>query len=139
MPFLSDQGVCLFRESILLDFETIASGKDGEKIQVQGTIPKDLECFQDHFPEFPILPGVLSVGLMKQVATRFLVEEKGWNQNQIRLKKIRQAKFTSFLQPGTKWNAELGFSETGERETLWNAKIFRDGKKVLISKFELIH
>jgi len=39
--------------------DTIIALEPGLTIQCQRTWPEDLELFEDHFPEFPVVPGVL--------------------------------------------------------------------------------
>ena len=46
--------------------------KKGEGIAAQGTVPQSAEFFQDHFPDFPVLPGVLMLEILKQTAETYL-------------------------------------------------------------------
>jgi len=46
--------------------DKIVELETGKNIHCQYTWPEDLEIFQDHFPEFPVVPGVLLTEMIGQ-------------------------------------------------------------------------
>ena len=46
--------------------DKIVNLEAGKNIHCQYTWPKNLEIFQDHFPGFPVVPGVLLTEMMGQ-------------------------------------------------------------------------
>ena len=111
--------------------------KPGEGITTAGSIPEDGEFFKDHFPDFPILPGVLAVELLKQSAECYLnggVLEPGRRQL---LKQVRDVKFCSYLKPGAEWEAELTLTHEEAGESNWRAKLFHAGRLACSARFIL--
>jgi len=71
----------------------------GREIVAQRRIAPDEEYFQDHFPGFPVVPGVLLTEMMAQAAGKCLYAE-----NRARgipmLAKITSASFRDWARPG---------------------------------------
>ncbi len=55
------------------------------------------EYLADHFPSFPVLPGVLMVETMVQAARRLLADR---GETRLVLGEIKGLKFGSFVRPG---------------------------------------
>ena len=81
--------------------------KDGEGIAACGRIPEDSEFFKDHFPGFPVLPGVLALEMFKQTAERYLESLAGNVEQHYFLKQIRATRFSKYLRPGDEWESRL--------------------------------
>jgi 3-hydroxyacyl-[acyl-carrier-protein] dehydratase len=66
------------------------------------------EYLQDHFPEFPVLPGVLMLEAMVQ-AGRLLVERRsgGPGQRPLVLGGVRAVKYGRFVRPGDALRIEV--------------------------------
>ena len=71
----------------------------GKSIRAHKTLPPEEELFKDHFPGFPVVPGVLLTEMMAQAASKCL-----WMENQDRgrpmLIKINSANFRDWVKPG---------------------------------------
>lgn len=63
------------------------------------------EYLQDHFPSFPVLPGVLMVESLVQAARRLLTARAG-NQRLV-LGGVRALKYGSFVRPGESLRVEV--------------------------------
>lgn len=98
------------------------------KVEAQGRVPENLELFQDHFPEFPVLPGVLILDIFKKIAdsSEFCFNTSSSEKKQLR--QVRRVKFTAFLKPGAAWETFLERSETDEDIT-WKARLVHDGQR----------
>lgn len=58
------------------------------------------EYLADHFPGFPVLPGVLMLEAMVQAGAWLIRESEGFAPSTILLKEARALKFNSFVSPG---------------------------------------
>jgi 3-hydroxyacyl-[acyl-carrier-protein] dehydratase len=58
------------------------------------------EYLQDHFPGFPVIPGVLMLEAMVQTSAWLMRRRTGFQYSTILLKEAKALKFNSFLQPG---------------------------------------
>ena len=98
----------------------------GEGVTAKGKIPKDAEFFQDHFPKFPVLPGVLAIEILKRAAEAFLDSKKP-NQSWA-LKEIKDVKFSAYLKPGDTWEARVELLEEGDHQVRLRGKLFHESR-----------
>jgi 3-hydroxyacyl-[acyl-carrier-protein] dehydratase len=82
---------------ILLD--RIISLDPGRSIHAVKTMPADEELFLDHFPGFPVVPGVLLVEMMAQAAGKCLHTADA-DRGMAMLGKINSATFRDWVRPG---------------------------------------
>ena len=120
-----------------LSIEKVLWVKDGEGITACGRIPEDSEFFQDHFPGFPVLPGVLALEMLKQTAERYLESIPGSEGRHYFLKQIRATRFTKYLRPGDEWESRLVLTQTVGEETSWDAKLYFKGEVAVSAKLTL--
>jgi 3-hydroxyacyl-[acyl-carrier-protein] dehydratase len=71
----------------------------GQSAVAEKTLPPDEELFLDHFPGFPVVPGVLLTEMMAQTAGKCLNVERGTRELAVLLE-IRSARFRSWVRPG---------------------------------------
>lgn len=58
------------------------------------------EYLADHFPGFPVLPGVLMLEALVQAGAWLIRESEGFRPSTVMLKQARALKFNSFVTPG---------------------------------------
>jgi 3-hydroxymyristoyl/3-hydroxydecanoyl-(acyl carrier protein) dehydratase len=63
-------------------------------------ILEDSPIFKGHFPEYPVVPGVCLMQIIKELAEKLL-------EKQITLKGVRGVKFLSVVKPGQCLNIEI--------------------------------
>src|SRR6187431_1332512 len=81
---------------ILVD--RILALEPGKSIRAEKTLAPDEELFRDHFPGFPVVPGVLLTEMMAQAAGKCLNAQRLPRGNAM-LVEIRNAKFRSWVRP----------------------------------------
>jgi 3-hydroxyacyl-[acyl-carrier-protein] dehydratase len=67
------------------------------------------EYLADHFPTFPVLPGVMMVETMVQAARQMLADR---GDPRLVLGEVRALKFGSFVRPGEALEVEVTVSKT---------------------------
>ena len=112
-----------------LGLEAANLAVEGQKIKAAGTLPKDAEFFKDHFPRFPILPGVLMLEVLKKAAENAL-------KKKLSIDAVKNVKFAAFLRPGDAWEAELELSG-GPAKWECRGKLFQSGKAAASALFSL--
>lgn len=65
------------------------------------------EYLQDHFPTFPVLPGVMMLECMVQASRRLLIESKGDSKSRHVLGMVRALKYGRFVKPGATLRIEI--------------------------------
>jgi 3-hydroxyacyl-[acyl-carrier-protein] dehydratase len=73
---------------------------DGGTIRVASTLPERSPVFEGHFPNFPILPGVLMLEAMNQAAG-YLLYRRFKRERFVFLGGVKRAKFRRMVKPGT--------------------------------------
>jgi 3-hydroxyacyl-[acyl-carrier-protein] dehydratase len=71
----------------------------GQRIKALKTVARDEDYFQDHFPGFPVVPGVLLTEMMAQAAGKCLQAED-YQRGLPILAKISEAGFRGWMRPG---------------------------------------
>jgi 3-hydroxyacyl-[acyl-carrier-protein] dehydratase len=70
----------------------------GVSIEAEKTLPASEELFRDHFPGFPVVPGVLLTEAMGQAAAK-CISSAGRQRGNPMLAEIRNSKFRSWVRP----------------------------------------
>lgn len=70
----------------------------GRRIRTSKTLSAGEELFRDHFPGFPVVPGVLLTEMMAQAAGKCLDAERS-HPGRAMLAQIRSASFRSWVRP----------------------------------------
>lgn len=71
----------------------------GDSIVAEKSLGAEEELFQDHFPGFPVVPGVLLTEMMAQAAGKCLNAQRQSRELAILLE-IRSSKFRQWVRPG---------------------------------------
>jgi 3-hydroxyacyl-[acyl-carrier-protein] dehydratase len=70
------------------------------------------EYLADHFPTFPVLPGVLMLEAVTQAATWLMHHRTRFGRSVAVLKEARNVKYGSFVAPGNILRVEVDFVKT---------------------------
>ena len=98
---------------------------------IKGRVPTEAEAdyFQDHFPKFPVLPGVLALEILRRAAEDFLGGR--W-----RISRLSRVRFSGYLRPGDEWEAQLHPVKENEREG-WKGVLTTNGRTAVQAQFFL--
>ena len=94
--------------------DRILSLTPGREVVAIRTIPPDEEYFQDHFPGFPVVPGVLLTEMMGQAAAKCLNAEQRPRGNAM-LARILSASFRQWVRPGVEVQLHATVESNEER------------------------
>jgi 3-hydroxyacyl-[acyl-carrier-protein] dehydratase len=73
----------------------------GKTVHAVKTLPPEEELFADHFPGFPVVPGVLLIEMMAQAAGKCLDAEET-DRGKAMLVQVRRATFRQWVKPGVR-------------------------------------
>ena len=119
-----------------LAVEHILWMKEGEGIAARGIVPEQAPFFQDHFPDFAVLPGVLSLELLKQTAECYLRSQTE-RDSQYAVRKVQGVKFSSFLRPGDPWESRLELVSASERQSEWTCRLLHQDRVAAVARLTL--
>ena len=80
--------------------DKITSIQPGKEISAQRTLHADEEYLLDHFPRFPVMPGVMMLEALHQAAIWLVRSGDNFQTPLVLLKETRGVKFGDFLAPG---------------------------------------
>ena len=69
------------------------------------TINEDF--LMDHFPEYPVMPGVLMIQTALEASEKWLEKKRGQSSLKLTLKEVKNVRFSSFLMPGDVLTVEV--------------------------------
>src|SRR3954467_15380150 len=72
------------------------------------------EYLADHFPTFPVLPGVMMLESLTQAAGRVMHRRTGFNKSFAVLKEARNVKYGNFVAPGNHLRVEVDYLKETE-------------------------
>jgi 3-hydroxyacyl-[acyl-carrier-protein] dehydratase len=122
---------------ILID--KIVSLDSGKEIKAVKSVSLAEEYLADHFPAFPVLPGVLLLEGLIESASWLVREAENFAHSMILLAEARNVKYKSFLAPGGRieYTVEAGTIE--ENVSSFTGIGVSDNERIVEAKFGLRH
>ncbi|MEN6492942.1 MAG: 3-hydroxyacyl-ACP dehydratase FabZ family protein [Thermoguttaceae bacterium] len=74
--------------------------KPGERITAVKTLSLAEEYLADHFPRFPVMPGVLMLEAMTQAGAWLVRASEDFQHSMVVLKEAKNVKYGQFVEPG---------------------------------------
>lgn len=117
--------------------DQIITYEPGKRLVATRTLRSDEEYLKDHFPRFPVMPGVMMLEALHQAAVWLIRKDDEFASPLVLLKEVRGAKFGDFLSPGETLNvtAEI-VKQSGELTTV-KASADKDGRVTVSARLIL--
>ena len=71
--------------------------------------------FQGHFPDLPVMPGVLQVEALAQTMAVYVAREEGFGDRMGLFASIEECRFKRIVQPGDRLTLEVTMEKLGRR------------------------
>ena len=95
------------------------------------------EYLADHFPTFPVLPGVLMLEALTQAAGWLLHTRSNFAKSMAVLKEARNVKYGQFVAPGNSLHVEVEFMKETENGATFKATGTVNGAVAVAARIEL--
>ena len=123
--------------------DRIVSLEPGKTITAIKNLSLAEEYLADHFPGFPVLPGVLMLEAMTQAAAWLIRTTEDFQHSMVVLKEARNVKYSKFVEPGqtltvtAEWLDGGEKRDQGEHEVRFKASGEVDGEQAVSARLTL--
>jgi len=98
-------------------------------IEVEANVPHASTIFEGHFPDYPLMPGVLLLETMAQASGWLIIGLTKFTRMPF-FAAVKEAKFRSFVTPGTALRVNAGIEHEGSGYMVTRAEIRNADKLV---------
>src|ERR1700676_4553137 len=95
------------------------------------------EYLADHFPTFPVMPGVLMLQTLVEAGAWLLRLTDDYRHSVIVLREARNVKYGSFMEPGRQMTVTVEVTERGEGSATLKGKGESEGQTTVSARLVL--
>lgn len=117
--------------------DRIVAIEPGNTIQAVKNLSLAEEYLADHFPGFPVMPGVLMVESLVQSGAWLMRHTENFEYSTILLKEARAVRFNNFVTPGKSLHVECSVHKRDERTYTFKASGTVDGASTISARITL--
>jgi 3-hydroxyacyl-[acyl-carrier-protein] dehydratase len=120
---------------VLID--RITEVKTGQSLVAVKNLSLAEEYLADHFPGFPVMPGVLMLEALTQAGAWLIRDLEDFAHSIVLLKQAKTIKYGSFVEPGRQLQLRVELVSNGEHETALKGVGTIDGQEMVKGRFVL--
>jgi 3-hydroxyacyl-[acyl-carrier-protein] dehydratase len=117
--------------------DRIEEVRPGQSLRAVKHLTLGEEYLADHFPSFPVMPGVLMLEALAEAGAWLLRVSDDFRHSVIVLREARGVKFGSFVEPGRRLALAVELTEQGEGTASFKGKGEVDGQAAVSARFTL--
>ena len=111
----------------------------GKQIKAVKNVSLSEEYLADHFPTFPVLPGVLLLEGLIESASWLVRKSENFTHSMILLEQARNVKYKSFLAPGAQIEYTIDAKTIEENVSSFTGIGVSQGQRIVEARFGLRH
>jgi len=111
----------------------------GKQIKAVKSVSLSEEYLADHFPTFPVLPGVLLLEGLIESASWLVRRTENFAHSMILLEQARNVKYKSFLAPGARIEYTVQARTIEENVSSFSGFGISEGERIVEARFGLRH
>jgi 3-hydroxyacyl-[acyl-carrier-protein] dehydratase len=119
----------------LIDQITVV--EPGQRIQVVKNLTLGEEYLADHFPSFPVMPGVLMLETLVEAGAWLLRLSEDFRHSMIVLREARNVKYGHFMEPGHQLVVMVEMTERNDRLASFKGKGEIEGNSSVSARITL--
>ncbi len=97
------------------------------------------EYLADHFPSFPVMPGVLMLQTLVEAGAWLLRLTDDFTHSMIVLREVKNIKYGSFMEPGKQMTVGVELVERGDGRATFKGKGEAEGQSAVSARLTLAH
>src|SRR5207249_11387744 len=109
----------------------------GQKLRGYKNLTLAEEYLADHFPSFPVMPGVLMLQTLVEAGAWLLRLTDDFRHSVIVLREAKNVKYGTFMQPGKQMNVEVELAEQNAATATFKGKGEVGGASTVSARFTL--
>jgi len=122
--------------------DRITDLQPGRELSAVKTLSLAEEYLADHFPDFPVLPGVLILEALTQAAAWLIRVSEDFRHSIVILKEAKRVRFGQFVEPGQTLHVKVEIVTQDERLTELKAEGRLDGRhsvnaRIIMERYNL--
>jgi len=122
---------------VLID--KILSLEKGKRLVAVKNVSLAEEYLADHFPTFPVLPGVLLLQGLVESASWLVRRTQNFAHSMVLLEQARNVKYRSFLAPGSQIQYTVEAKAIDDRVSSFTGRGVAEGQEIVEARFGLRH
>jgi 3-hydroxyacyl-[acyl-carrier-protein] dehydratase len=117
--------------------DRIVEVQTGKLLRAVKNLTLGEEYLGDHFPGFPVMPGVLMLQTLVEAGAWLIRLSEDHAHSMVVLREVRGVKYGSFMEPGKTMLVTVEAQEQNETETVLKGKGEADGQQTVTAKLTL--
>ena len=117
--------------------DRIQSIQPGKRIVTSKALSLAEEYLADHFPAFPVMPGVLMIEALVQSGAWLVRLAQDFSKSIVVLASVRNVRYASFVQPGEVLRCEVDAIEIGDSSAKLKGTGFVGDRQTVSGRLEL--
>ena len=122
--------------------DRIVELEPGRKITAIKALTMAEEYLADHFPRFPVMPGVLMLEAMTQSAAWLIRASEDFAHSMVTLRQANNVKYGQFIEPGQTLTVTAEIISQDDKETTLKAQGTVDGRtcvsgRLILARYNL--
>src|SRR5437870_7095296 len=109
----------------------------GKSLRAVKNLTLGEEYLADHFPTFPVMPGVLMLQTLVETAAWLLRVSEDFRYSVIVLREAKGVKYGSFMEPGRQMAISAELLESNKDLAIFKGRGEVDGNSVVSARFTL--
>jgi 3-hydroxyacyl-[acyl-carrier-protein] dehydratase len=122
---------------ILID--KVISLEPGKEIKTLKSVSLAEEYLADHFPTFPVLPGVLMLEGLVESASWLVRQTENFAHSMLLLEEAKNVKYKSFLAPGAQIEYTVTARSISENVSSFTGQGLSNCQNIIEARFALRH
>lgn len=119
--------------------DRIREVQPGRSLQAVKNLTLGEEYLADHFPTFPVMPGVLMLETLVEAGAWLLRLTDDFASSVIVLREAKGVKYGTFMEPGRQMTISVELAERGEGLATFKGKGEMEGQSTVSARLVLAH
>src|SRR3954447_7434637 len=109
----------------------------GKSLRAYRNLTLGEEYLADHFPTFPVMPGVLMLQTLVEAGAWLLRLSEDYRHSVIVLREAKNIKYGTFMEPGRRMNLTVELAERGDGVATFKGKGEMGGQTTVTARLVL--